>query len=143
MERGEVRTLAKGTGITFVGGVAGNGLNYVAGVVLARFLGAELIGVYFLSLAWLNLASIVGRLGLADALVVTGDSVTMISEAAATGKPVHVVELPGGTAKFSRFHAGMGAAGITRPFDGRLESWDYPPLEETARAAAEIRRRLA
>jgi len=84
-----------------------------------------------------------GYLGLADALVVTGDSVTMISEAAATGKPVHVVELPGGTAKFRRFHAGMGAAGITRPFAGRLESWDYPPLEETARAAAEIRRRLA
>jgi len=69
MERGEVNTLAKGTGITFVGGVAGNGLNYLAGVVLARFLGAELIGVYFLSLAWLNLASILGRLGLADALL--------------------------------------------------------------------------
>lgn len=84
-----------------------------------------------------------GYLGLADALVVTGDSVTMISEAAATGKPVHVVELPGGTAKFRRFHAGMRAAGVTRPFDGRLESWDYPPLEETARVAAEIRRRRA
>lgn len=84
-----------------------------------------------------------GYLGLADALVVTGDSVTMISEAAATGKPVHVVELPGGTAKFRRFHAAMRAAGVTRPFDGGLESWRYPPLDETARIATEIRRRLA
>jgi mitochondrial fission protein ELM1 len=82
-----------------------------------------------------------GYLGLADAVVVTGDSVTMISEAAATGRPVHVVELPGGTAKFRRFHEAMRAAGITRPFSGRLEAWRYPPLDETARIAAEIRRR--
>src|ERR1700676_4277379 len=34
-----------------------------------------------------------GLLGHADALIVTGDSVNMVSEAAATGKPVHVVEL--------------------------------------------------
>ncbi len=84
-----------------------------------------------------------GYLALADALVVTADSITMISEAAATGKPVHVVELPGGTAKFRRFHAAMQTAGITRPFEGSLESWRYPPLDEPARIAAEIRRRLS
>jgi mitochondrial fission protein ELM1 len=83
-----------------------------------------------------------GYLGLAEALVVTGDSVTMISEAAATGKPVHVAEMAGGSAKFRRFHAAMREAGITRPFAGRLEDWSYAPLDETGRIAAEVRRRL-
>jgi mitochondrial fission protein ELM1 len=84
-----------------------------------------------------------GLLGLADTLLVTGDSVSMVSEAAATGKPVHVIELEGGSAKFARFHAAMRAAGITRPFAGAIERWRYAPLDDTARAAAEIRRRLA
>ena len=83
-----------------------------------------------------------GYLGLAEAILVTADSVTMVSEAASTGKPVHVIGLDGGSAKFERFHRGLGDAGITRPFHGRLESWDYPPLNETARVAAEIGRRL-
>ena len=59
-----------------------------------------------------------GMLGLADAIIVTADSVTMVSEAAATGKPVHVVALEGGSAKFARFHRAMAEAGITRPFRG-------------------------
>ncbi|HYZ41797.1 MAG TPA: mitochondrial fission ELM1 family protein [Stellaceae bacterium] len=78
-------------------------------------------------------------LALADAFVVTADSVSMISEAAATGKPVHVLELDGGNAKFARFHAAMRAAGITRPFTGRIESWSYPILDDTARAGAAVR----
>jgi len=32
-------------------------------------------------------------------------------------------------------------AGITRPFAGTLEAWAYDALDDTARAAAEIRRR--
>ena len=83
-----------------------------------------------------------GFLALADAFVVTGDSVNMICEAATTGKPVHVVALEGGSAKFKRFHARLGEAGITRPFEGRLERWSYPALRDTERAAAEVRRRL-
>jgi mitochondrial fission protein ELM1 len=76
-------------------------------------------------------------------LLVTADSVSMVSEAAATGKPVHVVELAsnrwGGDAKFVRFHAMMREAGITRPFAGRIESWSYPPRDDTARAGALLR----
>ena len=79
----------------------------------------------------------------ADAILVTADSVNMAVEAAVTGKPVHVIALPGRSAKFDRFHAELAARGITRPFKGTLESWTYPPLQETARAAAEIKRRLA
>jgi len=84
-----------------------------------------------------------GMLGLADAVIVTADSVSMVSEAAATGKPVHVVELEGGSKKFARFHQAMREAGITRPFTGAIAEWRYTPPDDTARAAAEIRRRLA
>ncbi len=84
-----------------------------------------------------------GYLGLADHIVVTADSANMVSEAAATGKPVHVVELEGGNAKFAEFHEAMRAAGYTRPFQGRLETWSYEPLDETSRVAAELKRRLA
>ncbi len=83
-----------------------------------------------------------GLLGLADAVVVTADSVSMVSEAAATGKPVHVVDLDGGSAKFARFHQALREAGITRPFTGAIGSWRYTPLDDTERAAAEIRRRF-
>lgn len=67
----------------------------------------------------------------------------MVSEAAATGKPVHVVHLDGGSDKFRRFHAAMEARGVTRPFSGALESWEYVPPDDMARVAAEITRRLA
>lgn len=83
-----------------------------------------------------------GYLGLADAILVTEDSVTMASEAAATGRPLHVIALPGGSAKFRRFHAALQEAGVSRPFAGRLEIWSYPPLDETGRVAAAIRERL-
>jgi uncharacterized protein len=78
-------------------------------------------------------------LATADAFLVTADSVSMISEAAATGRPVHIIELEGGDAKFARFHATMRSSGITRPFAGRIESWDYAPLDDTARAGAAVR----
>jgi mitochondrial fission protein ELM1 len=84
-----------------------------------------------------------GLLGLADAVLVTSDSVSMVSEAAATGKPVHVIELEGGSDKFARFHQAMREAGVTRPFTGAIEHWRYAPPDDTARAADEIRRRLA
>ena len=80
-------------------------------------------------------------LGTADAIIVTADSVSMVSEAAATGKPLHIVDLDGGSPKFARFHQALREAGIARPFAGTIESWHYAPPDDTARAAAEIRRR--
>lgn len=84
-----------------------------------------------------------GLLGSADAVVVTADSVNMVSEAAATGKPVHVAALDGGSPKFERFHAAMAEAGITRPFRGAIERWTYQSPDEAARVAAIVRDRLA
>jgi hypothetical protein len=78
-------------------------------------------------------------LALADALLVTADSVSMISEAAATGKPVHILDLDGGNAKFARFHEAMQVAGITRRFSGHVGSWSYPVPDDTARAGAALR----
>ncbi len=84
-----------------------------------------------------------GYLACADALVVTGDSISMVSEACATGKPVYVVPLRGrGSARFRRFHGGLAADGVIRPFTGTLEAWRYEPLRDTAEAARELRRRL-
>lgn len=79
----------------------------------------------------------------ADAVVVTGDSVNMISEACATGKPVYIVPLGGGeNSKFAAFHASLVSAGVARFFAGTLDEWHYPPLDETARAAREVRKRM-
>lgn len=82
-------------------------------------------------------------LALADSILVTSDSVNMVSEAATTGKPVFTVDLDGGSRKFHRFHAALRTEGITRPFTGTLTHWTYPPLRDTQHAAAEIRRRMA
>jgi mitochondrial fission protein ELM1 len=83
-----------------------------------------------------------GILGLADHVIATADSISMITEASATAKPVHVVPLPGGSKKFERFHAGMNAAGITRPFSGTLDAWTYTARDDTVLAGVRIRAML-
>lgn len=83
-------------------------------------------------------------LGLADALIVTADSVSMVSEACATGKPVYIAPVAGrGAPNIRNFYEDFTAAGLIRPFTGKLERWRYTPLDEAGRAAAEIRRRLS
>lgn len=84
-----------------------------------------------------------GLLALADALIVTADSVAMVSEAASTGKPVHIIDLAGNAPKFQRFHDLLRAGGITRPFQGQVESWTYHPLDDTAQLAARTWKMLA
>jgi hypothetical protein len=83
-----------------------------------------------------------GYVALADAIIVTSDSVNMVSEACSTGKPVHVVELEGGNRKFDEFHQTMRDLGLTRRFEGRIESWSYDPPDDTRRAADRVRELL-
>src|SRR5260221_8489146 len=78
-------------------------------------------------------------LALADAILVTEDSVSMVTEATATGKPVHVISLAGGSRKFRAFHRQMQEAGITRRFTRALEDLHYQPPHNTPLAAAAIR----
>lgn len=82
-------------------------------------------------------------LALADAIVVTEDSVNMASEAATTGKPLYTVPLEGDSRKFAHFHKTLREKGISRPFEGRLEQWHYDPLRDTEMAAEKIRALLA
>jgi mitochondrial fission protein ELM1 len=83
-----------------------------------------------------------GMLACADAIVVTADSVSMVSEAVATSAPVYLARLPGRSARIGRFMAALVADGRVRDFAGRLELWDTKPLNDTQWAGAELRRRL-
>ncbi|MEH6545662.1 MAG: mitochondrial fission ELM1 family protein [Sneathiella sp.] len=84
-----------------------------------------------------------GFLNLASAIIVTADSVNMVCEASSMGKPVYVFELPGGNRKFRHFHQRMRNLGYTRPFIGKLEQWSSPPLLETRKIAAHVRKILS
>lgn len=80
----------------------------------------------------------------ADLFLVTADSVNMTGEAAASGKPVMVFWPSGGSAKFRRFHAALGAEGVTRPVPERIEAlpdWSYAPLDSARVIADEVERR--
>lgn len=79
-----------------------------------------------------------GLLELADAIIVTCDSHNMVGEATVTGKPVYVVELEGGSAKFCRFLEALYVNNVARQFDGLLETWSYAPLNATQEIAAAI-----
>ncbi len=83
-----------------------------------------------------------GLLALADAIVVTMDSVSMVSEAVATSAPVLLAPLPGGSKRIGQFTEGLLADGRVRPFTGRLEMWQTCPLDDTQAAADEMRHRL-
>lgn len=80
-----------------------------------------------------------GILGLAEFLVVTCDSVNMVSEALATAKPVYIAALRGGTPKFDRFHRTLREAGLTRAFEGTLERYSYAPPNDMHVAVERIR----
>ena len=83
-----------------------------------------------------------GMLACADMIVVTIDSISMVSEAVATHAPVLLAELPGRSRRIELFLGAMKEAGRARPFAGRLEYWPVLPLDDTAAAAGEMRRRL-
>jgi len=78
-------------------------------------------------------------LAAADVIMVTSDSASMASEAATTGKPIYILPLEGGSRKFGRFHAMMQADGVSRPFAGKIESWEYEPFHDTADVAGRVK----
>jgi mitochondrial fission protein ELM1 len=82
-------------------------------------------------------------LAMADIIVVTEDSASMVSEACYTGKPVYVAKLEGGSRRFGTLHRSLEEAGFTRPFTGALETWSYEPLDENQRIATIVREQLA
>ena len=83
-----------------------------------------------------------GMLALADIIIATEDSVSMVSEAVATPSPVLLAKLPGASRRIDRFHKALLDEGRIRRFTGRAEVWPTAPLDDTPLAAAELRRRL-
>lgn len=82
-------------------------------------------------------------LALADTLIVTNDSVNMMSEAQATGKPIYLIELPGHEdTKPSRFGERLVEEGVARPLSKTLESWSYDAPDEMDHIAAEVKKKL-
>jgi mitochondrial fission protein ELM1 len=84
-----------------------------------------------------------GYLALADAFVVTGDSVSMCSEACYVTRPVYIYG-PGELCvpKHARLHQALYDGGYARPLTGTLEKWTPPSLDTAGHLAAEIRKRL-
>ncbi len=80
-------------------------------------------------------------LALADAILVTGDSVNMMAEAVATGAPVHIYEPDGGHRKMTAYIDHLIAAGAARRWAGEIERWAYTPIDATPVVAAEVARR--
>ena len=82
-----------------------------------------------------------GFLAWADAVVVTGDSVSMLSEALAVAAPVFVA-MPGldpsAAPRHAALHRSLYEAGQARPFDAFPEPFARAPLDESGRVAAEI-----
>ncbi len=83
-----------------------------------------------------------GFLAMADAIVVTADSVSMLSEACASSAPVFAA-LPrlAGT-RHRRFLAAMEARGQIRMLDDDVSPWPRMTLDEAGRVAHEIMRRF-
>ena len=82
-------------------------------------------------------------LKLADHIVVTCDSTSMISEAAMTGKPIYVAQMPAikNNLRFKKFFELFDSLNITRdlPRDLILDNWNYEKLNESGRISRYIK----
>lgn len=84
-----------------------------------------------------------GVLGWADSLVVTPDSVNMLSEACAVGCPVQTFVARPLPAKVERFHRALRDAGLLHDIDEPLPRQRQLPLRETAALTSALRLRIA
>ena len=84
-------------------------------------------------------------LSLANYIVVTCDSTSMISEAAMTGKPIYVADLPAKRQdqRFKKFRELFNKLNITKNLNEKLEIWNYKSLDETSRIAKLIKKQIS
>ena len=84
-------------------------------------------------------------LSLARYIAVTCDSTSMISEAALTGKPIYIADIPSrkNDHRIKKFRELFTRLNIIKKLDNKLETWHYETLDETSRIAKEIKKRLA
>jgi uncharacterized protein len=85
-------------------------------------------------------------MGISDYLVVTGDSMSMVSEACSTGKPVYVYMPNEALAKkHKRFCQGLMSNNYIKEFreeTKKLENYKYKPLNETQRIVNIIKQKI-
>ena len=83
-------------------------------------------------------------LKLADHIVVTCDSTSMISEAAITGKPIYVAQMPSikSNQRFKEFFNLFESLKIIKNLDSSVESWNYEKLDETNRISGYIKDKI-
>ena len=80
-------------------------------------------------------------LKLADHIVVTCDSTSMISEAAMTGKPIYVAQVPviRKNDRFKKFFELFKSLNIIKDFENSLKVWNYEKLNETDKISRYIK----
>ena len=83
-------------------------------------------------------------LAIADNIVVTCDSSSMISEAALTGKPIYIASIlpKRNDRRFQRFRKLFRELNITRNLGEEIENWNYQKLDETNRVASIIKQKI-
>ena len=83
-------------------------------------------------------------LSLAKYIAVTCDSTSMISEAALTGKPIYVADIPTkkNDSRVKKFRELFAKLNIIKNLDNKLETWHYEIPDETSRVAKEIKKQL-
>jgi len=81
---------------------------------------------------------------LANYVVVTCDSTSMISEAATSGKPIFVAHMKAkkNNYRFKRFFKLFKQMGITRDLGEKIETWTYNKHNEAQRIAIEIKDKI-
>ncbi len=83
-----------------------------------------------------------GFLAAADAVVVTGDSVSMLSEALATAAPVFVAGAPPDAPRHRALRDSLLAAGLAVPLEAFPDAPPRLPLDESGRVAEAVRARF-
>ena len=80
-------------------------------------------------------------LKLSDYIVVTCDSTSMISEAAITGKPIYVAQMPPikQNNRFKKFFELFKTLKIIKDLENSIDSWSYNKLNETERISRYIK----
>ena len=81
---------------------------------------------------------------LANYVIVTCDSTSMISEAATSGKPIFVAHMKAkkNNYRFKRFFELFKQMGITRNLGEKVETWSYNKHNEAQRIAIEIKNKI-
>ena len=105
----------------------------------------ELLGKENLVINNIDKKAYLSGLSLAKYIVVTCDSTSMISEAAITGKPIYIADIPTkkNDRRFKIFRKLFSELNITKNLNEKLEIWNYKSLNETARIAEEIKKQIA